>query len=62
MPHPKRRHSSTRRDKRRTHDKAEMPTVANCPVTGAVHLYHRAYYVEGDLYYKGQLVMEGAKA
>jgi len=39
-----------------------MPTVAKCPVTGAVHLYHRAYYVEGDLYYKGQLVMEGAKA
>lgn len=62
MPHPKRRHSSTRRDKRRTHDKAEMPTVAKCPVTGAVHLYHRAYYVDGDLYYKGQLVMEGAKA
>jgi large subunit ribosomal protein L32 len=62
MPHPKRRHSTTRRDKRRTHYKAEMPTVAKCSVTGAVHLYHRAYYVDGDLYYKGQLVMEGANA
>jgi large subunit ribosomal protein L32 len=62
MPHPKRRHSTTRRDKRRTHYKAEMPTVAKCSVTGTMHLYHRAYYVDGDLYYKGQLVMEGAKA
>ncbi len=62
MPHPKRRHSSTRRDKRRTHDVAEMPTLAKCPATGTVHIYHRAYYVDGDLYYKGQLVMEGSKS
>lgn len=62
MPHPKRRHSSTRRDKRRTHDKAEMPNLAKCPVTGIIHVYHRAYYVDGDLYYKGKLVMQGAKA
>jgi large subunit ribosomal protein L32 len=62
MPHPKRRHSTTRRDKRRTHDKAEMPTLAKCPVTGTIHVYHRAYYVDGALYYKGKLVMESAKA
>lgn len=62
MPHPKRRHSSTRRDKRRTHDKAQLPQLAKCPATGTVHVYHRAYYVDGDLYYKGKLVMEGAKA
>lgn len=62
MPHPKRRHSSTRRDKRRTHDKAEMPTLAKCPVTRTIHVYHRAYFVDGDLYYKGKLVMEAAKA
>jgi large subunit ribosomal protein L32 len=61
MPHPKRRHSSTRRDKRRTHDKAVMPNLAKCPVTGAIHVYHRAYYIDGDLYYKGKLVMQGAK-
>lgn len=57
MPHPKRKHSKTRRDKRRTHDKIEKPTLATCPVTGAIHLYHRAYYVDGDLYYKGKLVI-----
>lgn len=62
MPHPKRRHSSTRRDKRRTHDKAQLPQLAKCPNTGTIHVYHRAYYVDGDLYYKGKLVMEGAKA
>jgi large subunit ribosomal protein L32 len=56
MPHPKRKHSKTRRDKRRTHDKIEKPTLAICPVTGTVHVYHRAYYVDGDLYYKGKLV------
>jgi len=30
-------------------------------VTGEAHLYHHAYYHEGDLYYKGQKVIE-AKA
>jgi large subunit ribosomal protein L32 len=27
---PKKRTSSTRRDKRRTHDKAEMPQISKC--------------------------------
>jgi len=62
MAHPKRKISKTRRDKRRTHYKASSPQLATCPTTGVVHIYHRAYYVEGDLYYKGNLVVEGAKA
>ncbi len=62
MAHPKRKTSKTRRDKRRTHYKAEMPTLAKCPVTGTVHIYHRAYWVEGDLYYKGKLVMQKEEA
>jgi large subunit ribosomal protein L32 len=28
---PKRRHSPSRRDKRRTHDKLSLPTVSFCP-------------------------------
>jgi len=56
MAHPKRRISKTRRDKRRTHYKAELPTLAKCQTTGTIHLYHRAYIVDGDLYYKGKLV------
>jgi large subunit ribosomal protein L32 len=57
MAHPKRKISKTRRDKRRTHHKAELPTLAKCSTTGTIHLYHRAYYVEGDLYYKGKLLV-----
>ena len=52
-----RRTRRTRRDKRRTHYKAEAPTLAKCSTTGTIHLYHRAYYVDGDLYYKGKLVV-----
>lgn len=62
MAHPKRKISNTRRDKRRTHYKASVPQLATCPVTGAVHVYHRGYYVDGNLYYKGKLVIENAKA
>jgi large subunit ribosomal protein L32 len=58
MAHPKRKTSKTRRDKRRTHYKLERPQLATCQTTGEVHLYHRAYYVDGALYYKGKLVHE----
>ena len=62
MPNPKHKHSKTRRDKRRTHYKATAPTVAVCPTTGEPHLFHRAHWFEGKLYYKGNVVMEKAKA
>jgi large subunit ribosomal protein L32 len=55
MAHPKRRHSSTRRDKRRTHDSLTGPT------TGEVHLYHRAHVYEGNLYYKGKVMIANYK-
>ncbi len=58
MAHPKRKISKTRRDKRRTHYKAVAPTIALCAVTGEAHLYHRAYWHEDKLYYKGKVVME----
>lgn len=58
MPHPKRKISKTRRDKRRTHDKAIVPTLSTCSTTGTVHRRHRAYYVDGNLYYKGKLVID----
>ncbi|HAK29014.1 MAG TPA: 50S ribosomal protein L32, partial [Sphingobacterium sp.] len=43
MAHPKRKTSKSRRDKRRTHYKAEAPSLTVCKETGAVHLPHRAY-------------------
>lgn len=58
MPNPKHKHSKSRRDKRRTHYKAEAPTIAFDPTTKEPHLYHRAHWHEGKLYYKGKVVME----
>ena len=58
MAHPKRKTSKTRRDKRRTHYKAETQQIATCPTTGEAHLYHRAHWSEGKLYYEGKVVME----
>tara|TARA_Y100000768_G_scaffold322124_1_gene258286 strand:- start:122 stop:322 length:201 start_codon:yes stop_codon:yes gene_type:complete len=62
MAHPKRKTSKTRRDKRRTHYKAEMPQVAVCSKTGESHLYHRAYWHEGKLYYRGKVLLDNASA
>lgn len=58
MAHPKSRISKQRKRKRRTHYKADLPQVATCKTTGAKHLYHRAYYVGDDLYYKGRVVVK----
>ncbi|MBS7334032.1 MULTISPECIES: 50S ribosomal protein L32 [Faecalibacter] len=58
MAHPKRRQSSTRRDKRRTHYKIEAPQLAIDSTTGEAHLYHRAHWSDGKLYYKGKVVLE----
>ena len=58
MAHPKRKISKSRRDKRRTHYKAEAPGLTTCQTTGAGHLPHRAYTVDGNLYYNGKMVIE----
>lgn len=61
MAHPKSRVSKQRKRKRRTHYKASAPTLATCQTTGEKHLMHRAYWVEGSMYYKGKMVIEGAE-
>ena len=58
MAHPKRKISKTRRDKRRTHYKASSQQIATCPTTGEAHQYHRAYWSEGKLYYKGKVIID----
>ena len=60
MPNPKRRHSKTRTAKRRTHQKAAVPTLTLDPNTGETHLRHRAYKVGDDLYYNGRMVVSSA--
>ena len=56
MPNPKHRHSRTRRDKRRTHDKAIVPTVAKCSNCGTTVKYHRVCPECG--FYRGKLAIE----
>lgn len=58
MAYLKRRQSATRRDKRRTHYKAVAPQLAKDSTTGELHLYHRAHWHEGKLYYRGKVVLE----
>ncbi len=59
MAHPKSRISKQRKRKRRTHKKAPIPQVAVCKTTGEAHQYHRSYWSDGDMYYKGQMVIKG---
>ena len=56
MAHPKRRQSSTRQAKRRTHDKAVAPTLAICPNCGEWHVYHTVCGACGC--YRGKLAIE----
>lgn len=56
MAHPKSKISKSRRDKRRTHDKAHIPTLAKCSNCGATHIYHTVCNSCG--YYRGKLAIE----
>lgn len=55
MAHPKRKISKTRRDKRRTHDKATPTQLSTCSNCGATIQYHRVCPECG--YYKGKPVI-----
>ncbi|HPC97938.1 MAG TPA: 50S ribosomal protein L32 [Bacteroidales bacterium] len=56
MAHPKHKHSSTRRDKRRTHYKATKPTTMACSNCGSTVEYHRVCPECG--YYRGKPAIE----
>jgi len=56
MAHPKHKISKQRRNKRRTHQKLELPALANCSNCGATVLYHRVCPQCG--YYRGRLIIE----
>ncbi len=53
---PKRRTSKSRRDKRRTHQKIDGPTLTECPQCGEARLPHHACPECG--YYKDRNVLE----
>ncbi len=56
MPVPKRRHSSTRRDKRRSHDAISAPAMAYCPNCREPKAPHRVCPSCG--YYNGREVIK----
>lgn len=62
MAHPKSRGSKQRKRKRRTHLAAAVPQIAICRTTGEAHMFHRAYWHEGAMYYRGQVVIPAAEA
>lgn len=55
MPNPKRRHSKTRRDKRRTHDSLTEVAISTCSNCGSAHKLHTACPSCG--YYRGRQVL-----
>ena len=58
MPNPKRRHSKSRRDKRRTHYKATAPSFGKCPNCHEMKQPHQVCPHCG--YYKGKAAQESA--
>ena len=56
MPNPKRRHSKTRRDKRRTHDRLAAPQFSICQNCGEVKAPHRVCPHCGN--YRGRTMIE----
>ncbi len=61
MAHPKSKISKQRKRKRRTHKKLIEPQISICGTTGEAHQMHRAYWHEGSMYYRGQVVIEGTE-
>lgn len=60
MAHPKRKISRTRRDKRRTHKKLGSVALSACQTTGEIHRRHNAYWLDGKMYYKGNVVIDNS--
>ncbi|MEA2042078.1 MAG: 50S ribosomal protein L32 [Bacteroidota bacterium] len=56
MAHPKRKTSKQRRNKRRTHHKAESKQLHSCPNCGTAVQYHRVCPECG--HYRGKLAIE----
>ncbi len=60
MPNPKRRHSKTRKNKRRSHDFLTASSLSECPNCHERKMPHQACPSCG--YYKGRAVVAAAKS
>lgn len=61
MAHPKSKTSSQRKKTRRAQYNLKAPNVSVCSKTGTPHLFHRAYEVDGNIYYRGKIFIENQK-
>jgi large subunit ribosomal protein L32 len=59
MPNPKRRHSHSRKGRRRSHDGIAVPSFAACPNCGTPKLPHKACPECG--FYRGRQVIKEAE-
>jgi large subunit ribosomal protein L32 len=59
MANPKRRHTQSRKGKRRAHDALTLPSLSLCDNCGTPKLPHRACPECG--FYKGRQVIEGSE-
>jgi large subunit ribosomal protein L32 len=59
MANPKRRHSHSRKMKKRSHDALDIPSLSLCSNCGSPKLPHRACPECG--FYKGRQVVEGTE-
>ena len=58
-PHPKRKHSKGRRDRRRSHDALSLPALVACSNCGAMHQHHTVCDKCG--YYDGKEIIAKKK-
>ena len=59
MPVPKQKHSKTRTRKRKSQWKLkDKSCITTCNETGTVHQRHKAYEVDGVLYFKGKILQK----
>ena len=58
---PRKKHSKARSKKRRSQWKLkEQPNITTCSETGTTHKRHKAYKVDGVLYYKGKILTKNS--
>ena len=58
---PRKKHSKARSRKRRSQWKSnDSKCVSTCSQTGTTHLHHKAYKVDGALYYKGKILSKNS--
>jgi large subunit ribosomal protein L32 len=58
---PRKKHSKARSKKRRSQWKMkESLNISTCSETGTTHLRHKAYKVDGVLYYKGKILTKNS--